>query len=136
MPPDNNVASQLNQKLAPQPVKPPPKVVDPSKGRPYTKGEIALGKSIFKDEIDFSKSKIYYKKYSLYHQPRHAMAPNGNIYFHPKGNGYLDNFSTGTPGQKGLLIHELTHVWQYQKGISVFWRGAFNRKKQPVGPTR
>lgn len=126
MPLDSNVASQINQNLAPKPIKPPPKAVDLRKGRAYTKGEIALGKSIFKDEIDFSKSKIYKRKAYVFQPKNVVMAPNGNIYFHPEGDTYLDDFSTGTPGEKGLLIHELTHVWQNQKGVNV--RSAvFNR---------
>ncbi len=28
---------------------------------------------------------------------------------------YRDDFSTGSVGEKGLLLHEMTHVWQYSR---------------------
>ena len=57
------------------------------------------------------------------------MAPNGNIYFNPKGNAYLDNFGAAdvSLGMKGLFIHEMTHVWQHQQSINVAARAMFNR---------
>ena len=42
------------------------------------------------------------------------MAPNGHIHFHPHGQAYCDDFSTQNLARQGLLIHELTHVWQAQ----------------------
>lgn len=45
------------------------------------------------------------------------MAPTGNIHFHPKSPGYCDDFSCASAASKGIFIHEMVHVWQYQKGI-------------------
>lgn len=42
------------------------------------------------------------------------MAPQGHIHFHPRGNAYCDDFSAQSLTRQGLLIHELTHVWQTQ----------------------
>lgn len=42
------------------------------------------------------------------------MAPNGHLYFHPKGQTYCDDFSAQPLAQQGFFIHELTHVWQTQ----------------------
>lgn len=42
------------------------------------------------------------------------MAPNGHIHFHPRGTAYCDDFSSESLARQGLLIHELTHVWQAQ----------------------
>ncbi len=42
------------------------------------------------------------------------MAPRGHIHFHPRGHAYCDDFSTESLMRQGLLIHELTHVWQTQ----------------------
>jgi hypothetical protein len=44
------------------------------------------------------------------------MAPMGNIYFHPDGGGWSDDFSKEPIARQGYFIHELTHVWQTQKG--------------------
>jgi len=53
------------------------------------------------------------------------MAPDGNIYFHP--DDYLDDFSTGSAGTRAWFMHEMTHVWQKQQGMSVTLRGVFDR---------
>lgn len=42
------------------------------------------------------------------------MAPNGHIHFHPSGHAYCDDFSKVGLQRQGLLMHELTHVWQTQ----------------------
>ena len=42
------------------------------------------------------------------------MAPRGHLHFHPEGNVYCDDFSAEGRVRQGLLIHELTHVWQTQ----------------------
>ena len=42
------------------------------------------------------------------------MAPRGHVHFHPRGTAYCDDFSTRNLARQGLLIHELTHVWQTQ----------------------
>lgn len=42
------------------------------------------------------------------------MAPRGHIHFHPLGDAYCDDFSQASPGQQGLFIHEMAHVWQSQ----------------------
>jgi len=48
-------------------------------------------------------------------QPRgSAMAPMGDIYFHPDGGGWSDDFAAEPLHRQGFFIHELTHVWQIQ----------------------
>lgn len=44
------------------------------------------------------------------------MAPMGDIYFHPDGGGWSDDFSLEPLHRQGFFIHEMTHVWQAQKG--------------------
>ena len=84
--------------------------------RPLTAGEIALAHSIFGDAIDYSKVELIKGKWWPF-QPRNAaMAPNGNIYFHPAAGGWSDDFARGPLSQQGYFIHEMTHVWQAQKG--------------------
>jgi len=45
------------------------------------------------------------------------MAPDGNIWFHPKGGLFRDDYGNADLNLQGLLIHEMVHVWQHQKGI-------------------
>ena len=48
-------------------------------------------------------------------QPRKTtMAPRGHLHFHPLGTSYCEDFSQEPLHKQGLLIHELTHVWQTQ----------------------
>jgi len=42
------------------------------------------------------------------------MAPWGHIHFHPHSPHYRDDFSEADLSSQGLLIHEMTHVWQTQ----------------------
>jgi hypothetical protein len=42
----------------------------------------------------------------------HALTFGRTIYF---GQQFSDDFSTGGDGGKGLLLHEMTHVWQYAR---------------------
>lgn len=45
------------------------------------------------------------------------MAPRGHIHFHPNAPGYCDDFSNQPLRVQAFFIHEMTHVWQHQKGI-------------------
>ena len=44
------------------------------------------------------------------------MAPTGNIHFHPDSPLWSEDFSKERLSLQGLFIHEMTHVWQAQKG--------------------
>ena len=84
--------------------------------RSLNPAEIALAKSIFRDSIDYSKVRLVHGKWWPF-QPRcSAMAPMGNIYFHPDGGGWSDDFSSEPLQLQAFFIHEMTHVWQAQKG--------------------
>lgn len=45
------------------------------------------------------------------------MAPLGCIHFHPKGDLWRDDFADAALVDQGLFIHEMTHIWQHQRGI-------------------
>ena len=84
--------------------------------RPLTSGEVALARSIFGDAIDYSKVRLVKGKWWPF-QPRNAaMAPNGNIYFHPVAGGWAEDFAREPLLRQGFFIHEMTHIWQAQKG--------------------
>jgi hypothetical protein len=50
------------------------------------------------------------------------MAPDGHIWFHPKGRLFCDDFCASPLLRQGLFIHEMTHVWQHQSGIRLIIR--------------
>ncbi len=84
--------------------------------RSLSDGEIALARSIFGNSIDYSKVRLIRGKWWPF-QPRNAaMAPNGNIYFHPAAGGWSDDFADEPLFRQGFFIHEMTHVWQAQNG--------------------
>jgi hypothetical protein len=90
------------------------------KGRSLTSGEVELARSIFGDAIDYSRVRLVRGKWWPF-QPRNAaMAPMGNIWFHPEAGGWSDDFSKEPLGRQGFFIHEMTHVWQAQKGGRFF----------------
>ena len=85
--------------------------------RPLTAAETALAASVFGDAIDYAQARIARAKWAFF-QPRNTvMAPRGCIHFHPKGSLYRDDFAAAHPDDQGLFIHEMTHVWQHQRGI-------------------
>lgn len=86
------------------------------RSRSLTVGEIAMVRAIFGGAIDVSKVRLIEAKWWPFHPPGAAMAPMGNIYFHPKGGGWSDDFSSEPLSRQGFFIHEMTHVWQAQKG--------------------
>ncbi|MEP2736429.1 MAG: vgr related protein [Erythrobacter sp.] len=53
------------------------------------------------------------------------MAPRGHLHFHPKGNGYCDDFSTENIFRQGHFIHEMVHIWQAQ--VKGSWYLVLNR---------
>lgn len=83
-------------------------------------GEIALCRMIFGDAIDYSKVRLIKGKWWPF-QPRNAaMSPNGNIYFHPTAGGWSEDFSKEMLARQGFFIHEMTHVWQAQRGGALY----------------
>ena len=84
--------------------------------RGLTAGEIALCRTMFGDDIDYSAVRLIKGKWWPF-QPRNAaMAPNGNIYFHPAAGGWSEDFAHEPVRRQAFFIHEMTHVWQAQKG--------------------
>ena len=83
-------------------------------GRPLTPGEIELARSVFGDAIDYAAVRMVKGKWWPFHPRNAAMAPMGDIYFHPEGQVWSDDFSKEPLGRQGFFIHEMTHVWQSQ----------------------
>ena len=88
--------------------------------RSLTSGEIALAKSVFGEAIDYSKVRLKLGKWWPLHPRGAAMAPMGHIYFHPVGGGWSEDFAAEPVRRQAFFIHEMTHVWQAQKGGRFF----------------
>lgn len=87
------------------------------KARPLTPGEVELARGVFGDAIDYARVTIVRRKWAFFQPRETVMAPTGSIHFHPEGSGYREDFAAGSLDDQGLLIHELTHVWQTQRGL-------------------
>lgn len=88
--------------------------------RPLTPGEIEIAQSVFGNAIDYARVRLFCGKWWLFQPRRSAMAPMGDIWFHPSGGGWSDDFSLEPLSAQGFFIHELTHVWQAQVGGRFF----------------
>ncbi|MFL6720408.1 MAG: vgr related protein, partial [Sphingomonas sp.] len=84
--------------------------------RGLTPGEVELVRSIFHDAIDLARVRLIEGKWWPFQPRRSAMAPMGDIWFHPDGGGWSEDFSKEPLAIQGYFIHEMTHVWQAQKG--------------------
>lgn len=100
--------------------------------RRMTSGELTLARSIFENTIDYNKVWIHNEKPLPGQGERTAMTPNGKMYY-PDAVYSSDFSSQAMPGDREtvagashLFIHEMMHVWQYQKGYSVKLRGLFS----------
>lgn len=82
--------------------------------RHLTPGEVELARTVFGDAIDYGVVKLKRRKWFPFQPKRITMAPRGHLHFHPQGSTYCDDFSLADLERQGLLIHELTHVWQTQ----------------------
>ena len=82
--------------------------------RHLTPGEVGIARTVFGDALDYAPIKLRRRKWFPL-QPRNiTMAPRGHLHFHPDGSAYCDDFANESLIKQGLLIHELTHVWQTQ----------------------
>ena len=85
--------------------------------RYLTEGEQGLCRSVFKDAIDYTQVQIFNHKWWLFQPAKVTMAPDGNLWFHPKGGLFCDDYCGQSLSLQGLFIHEMTHVWQHQCGV-------------------
>lgn len=90
--------------------------------RTLTTGEIELAKTVFFSTIQYHKVWIHRDSYLPFNlqDSNTAMAPDGEIYFREQ---YREDFSQTLPHYQHLFIHEMSHVWQREKGMNVICRG-------------
>lgn len=84
----------------------------PGQSRPLTPGEIALGRSVFADEIPWPKVRIVQAPPLGFG----AMVPIGRTIVFSKWRAAHD-FSAASLWDKGWFVHELAHVWQAGRGV-------------------
>ena len=82
--------------------------------RALTAGEVGIARSVFGNAIAYDRVTIRRRKWFPFQPRKITMAPRGHLHFHPAGDSYCDDFSQVSVIRQGLLIHELTHVWQVQ----------------------
>jgi len=85
--------------------------------RKLTSGEKDMCKLIFKDTINYETVWIYNNKFIT-----RAFGIYGTLSY-PKCSSKND-YSIADLRSKRVFIHEMTHIWQYQKGYSVITSGA------------
>lgn len=83
--------------------------------RPLTSGEVQLARSIFGSLIKYEKVKVFNRKWRDFMHDGRAHAPDGNLYYDDRA-GYLEDFSAGNMDVRSTFIHEMAHVWQFQRG--------------------
>ena len=83
--------------------------------RLLTEGERNLAASVFGDAIDYSKVRIHNRKWWPFQPKRVTMAPDGDIWLHPKSGLWCEDFCHRPLHAQGLFIHEMTHVMQAQQ---------------------
>lgn len=113
----------IPQGSAPSAIEPAPDPEVMKRGRGLTEGELALLKPIFGDSIDYGKVKLYGKKWAFFQGKNVAMSPNGKVYFPSESGYYRADFSRASASMQALFVHEMTHVWQHQRGVNVVWKG-------------
>ena len=88
----------------------------PMQSRSLTTGEVEMARSIFGSAIDYGRVRLIEGKWWRLQPRRSAMAPMGEIWFHPDGGGWSEDFAAEPLSAQAYFIHEMTHVWQAQKG--------------------
>jgi len=107
--------------------------------RSLAPGEIELARSIFGDAIDCARARLIRRKWWPFQPKNAAMAPCGNIHFHPQGTLWSEDFSREPLWLQGFFIHEMTHVWQAQRYGRFYlplMRQPFSRYRYTIVPGR
>jgi hypothetical protein len=105
----------------------------PGQKRSLSQGEIALGRTVFGDEIDWPRVRIV-------QAPRlgfGAMVPIGRTIVFSKWRAARD-FAEASLDEQGWFVHELMHVWQAARGtllagakLGALGKGAYVYKVKP-----
>ena len=101
--------------------------------RRLTEGEIALGRAMFGDDVDWARVRVM----QLPALGFFAMVPFGRTILYAKLRAWRD-FSQAPSEEQGIFVHELTHVWQAARGMILAFaklralgRGAYRYQPKP-----
>lgn len=89
--------------------------------RGLTKGEINIAKIVFSDLINYDDVQIFNIPYLPWQPKNILMAPNGRLFVNQEL--FYKDYSQCSIAMQGVLIHELTHILQYQKHTNVVVQG-------------
>lgn len=84
--------------------------------RALTTGEAALARSIFGSAIAYDRVRVHRRRWWPLQPANVCMAPDGDLWFAAASDLWRDDFAQASLGLQGLFIHEMTHVWQAQRG--------------------
>ena len=90
--------------------------------RLLTHGECALVAEVFGPALDPRAVTLRRGKWFPFQPRTVVMAPDGHVWFHPKGAEWRADFAAAGLASRTLLVHELTHVWQHQQGVNLVVR--------------
>ncbi len=90
--------------------------------RALTPGEHAIAAALFGAALDPEPVRIRRAKWFMWQPAWVVMAPDGDIWLHPNGGLWRADFASQPLPLRALLVHELTHVWQHQRGINLVLR--------------
>ncbi|MGF1549098.1 MAG: vgr related protein, partial [Sphingomonadaceae bacterium] len=76
-----------------------------------------LAASIFGKAVDYDQVRLNRRKWFPFQPKKTLMAPDGKIWFHPKGPHWCNDFARASLKRQALFLHEMTHIWQHQSGI-------------------
>ncbi len=98
--------------------------------RGLTAGERAIAASVFGAALDAAAVRLHAAKWFMFQPAWVVMAPDGDIWFHPNGGLWRDDYAAEPLPLRALLVHELTHAWQRQQGVNLVLR------RRPFAPYR
>lgn len=84
--------------------------------RPLTEPERALARGMFGDAIALDAVRVHRRKWWPLQPKAVLMAPDGDLWCHPDGPLWRPCYATASLAMQALFVHEMTHVWQAQRG--------------------
>ena len=85
--------------------------------RSLSEGEKALARAMFGGAIDLDRVEVRGAKWWPFQPRAYIMAPMGHIHLHPESTAWREDYAVAEIGLRALFLHELTHVWQHQRGL-------------------
>lgn len=78
-----------------------------------------MAATIFGGAIDWADMRFRLGKWWFLQPSWVVMAPDGNIWMHPNGGLWRADYAEADVWLQGLIMHEITHVWQHQQGVTL-----------------